>query len=432
MTSEREHVIIFTLYIERGNSMSQIMTYTKKMLDPLNADPKDIDIVDIAHALSLLCRANGHFPHFSSVAQHSINCMLEAKARGYSTRVQLGCLLHDGSEAYLSDVTRPVKPHLVGYAAMEDKLQNQIFDKWITPSLTEEERTQVFDIDDAVLYFEFLSLTGLRLSMPEPVLKSSPQVKLLEFCEVEQRFLRLFEKLIKPPTSGPYVGVDWIKGKWMAVVLEQGKAFRRVFETIEDVCFAYSDAVHILIDAPIGLPENAAEAQLRPDQAARDYLRIPARKSSVFPVPFRQLVYQTNKQTIWNMSRELGAKTTSVGIGIFPCVRQVDEFLQNHPDWKERLVESHPECAFQALNEGIGLQHSKHTELGLMERRAILSRYVSNVDDLLLHASKTEREDVLDALCLAVTAQQGFASVQTQVYRDRTGLPMRIVVSTIE
>jgi hypothetical protein len=177
--------------------MSQIMTYTKKMLDPLNADPKDIDIVDIAHALSLLCRANGHFPHFYSVAQHSINCMLEAKARGYSTRVQLGCLLHDGSEAYLSDVTRPVKPHLVGYAAMEDKLQNQIFDKWITPSLTEEERTQVFDIDDAVLYFEFLSLTGLRLSMPEPLLKSVPCVALLDFLQVEQQFLQIFDELTK-------------------------------------------------------------------------------------------------------------------------------------------------------------------------------------------------------------------------------------------
>lgn len=177
--------------------MSQIMTFTKKMLDPLNADPRDIDIVDIAHALSLLCRANGHFPHFYSVAQHSINCMLEAKARGYSARVQLGCLLHDGSEAYLSDVTRPVKPHLVGYAAMEDKLQNQIFDKWITPLLTEEERTQVFDIDDAVLYFEFLTLTGLRLSMPEPILKSTPCVALLDFLQVEQRFLQMFEALTK-------------------------------------------------------------------------------------------------------------------------------------------------------------------------------------------------------------------------------------------
>jgi 5'-deoxynucleotidase YfbR-like HD superfamily hydrolase len=73
-------------------------------MDPRCASLDQIDERDIAHALSLVCRANGHFPHFFSVAQHSINCMKEAAARGYSTRVQLGCLLHDGSEAYLSDI----------------------------------------------------------------------------------------------------------------------------------------------------------------------------------------------------------------------------------------------------------------------------------------------------------------------------------------
>ena len=109
--------------------MSCIMTYTKRMLDPLDAKEQDLAIEDVAHALSLLCRANGHFPHFYSVGQHSINCVREAQARGYSMRVQLGCLLHDASEAYLSDVTRPIKPHLTGYAEYEDKLQNQIFDK---------------------------------------------------------------------------------------------------------------------------------------------------------------------------------------------------------------------------------------------------------------------------------------------------------------
>ena len=399
------------------------------MIDPLNADPQDIDISDIAHALSLLCRANGHFPHFYSVAQHSVNCMLEAKARGYSDRVQLGCLLHDGSEAYLSDVTRPIKPHLVGYAEYEDQLQNQIFDKWITPTLTKEERAQVFDIDDVVLYFEFLSLTGVRLSMPEPVLKSVPEVGLLEFHRVEQRFLRLFEKMKKPTSCEPYIGVDWCAGRWMAAVLKDGKATCRMFDTIADVCHTYADAEYILIDAPIGLPESPEQAKMRPDKAARAYLSVAARKSSVFPVPFRQLVYQNSKETIWRMSQELGAKTSRMGLGIFPCVRQVDEFLLHHPDWSERLVESHPECAFQALNGGDGVLHSKHTEQGIDERRMILSNYVSNVDELLSSVAKNQKEDVLDALCLAVTAEQGFESVQTPVYRDSKGFPMRIVIA---
>ena len=53
--------------------MSEIMTYTKIMFDPLHPDAERIDMEDIAHALSMLCRANGHFKTFYSVAQHSMN-----------------------------------------------------------------------------------------------------------------------------------------------------------------------------------------------------------------------------------------------------------------------------------------------------------------------------------------------------------------------
>ena len=96
------------------------MTCSKKMFDPVHPNAALIDINDIAHALSMLCRANGHFHTFHSVGQHSINCAREAMARGYSRRVQLACLLHDASEAYLSDVTRPVKAELPKYLEIEN------------------------------------------------------------------------------------------------------------------------------------------------------------------------------------------------------------------------------------------------------------------------------------------------------------------------
>jgi uncharacterized protein len=86
-----------------------ILTYSKTKFYPLEPIKEDVNIIDIAHALSLITRANGHFEHFYSVAQHSINCCREAESRGYSQRVQLGCLLHDASESYISDITRPVK-----------------------------------------------------------------------------------------------------------------------------------------------------------------------------------------------------------------------------------------------------------------------------------------------------------------------------------
>ena len=48
---------------------------------------KDFHIRDVAHALSFICRGNGHVKQFFSVGQHCINCSLEAEARGYSERV---------------------------------------------------------------------------------------------------------------------------------------------------------------------------------------------------------------------------------------------------------------------------------------------------------------------------------------------------------
>ena len=84
----------------RGNNYERNYDPLPQMFDPLHPNTDLIDIEDIAHALSMLCRANGHFKSFYSVGQHCINCAKEAKARGYSSFVQLACLLHDASEAY--------------------------------------------------------------------------------------------------------------------------------------------------------------------------------------------------------------------------------------------------------------------------------------------------------------------------------------------
>lgn len=174
--------------------MSYILTYKKKEFYPLEPRVEDIDIEDIAHALSLLCRANGHFKHFYSVGQHSINCAMEAIARGYSDRVVLGCLIHDASEAYLADITRPVKKHLQKYLEIEDKLQGLIFEKWI-PSLTGDEIKLIFEIDDAILYYEFIDLFGEKIFDYVPTLKSKPRFEQIEFSFVEKEFLTLFNEL---------------------------------------------------------------------------------------------------------------------------------------------------------------------------------------------------------------------------------------------
>lgn len=175
--------------------MSEIMTCSHKMFDPLHPNVELIDVADIAHSLSMLCRANGHFKSFYSVGQHCINCANEAIARGYSPRVQLACLLHDASEAYLSDVTRPVKQELPKYKQIEEPLQALIWEKYLGTPLTAGEEKQVFEIDDDILENEFPALMGAKLKETVPELASEPQFAFTGFTTCEQEFLALFEKL---------------------------------------------------------------------------------------------------------------------------------------------------------------------------------------------------------------------------------------------
>lgn len=178
--------------------MSCIKTYTGIMFDPLAPKPEEIKILDIAHSLSMLCRANGHFHSFYSVGQHCINCAREAAARGYSLRVQLACLLHDASEAYLSDVTRPVKKELPRYLEIETPLQEAIWKVYLGTPLTPEENKQVFEIDDAMLWHEFVALMDTELYPNGPQLLSQPEFAFTGFADTRAEFLKLFEKLQNP------------------------------------------------------------------------------------------------------------------------------------------------------------------------------------------------------------------------------------------
>lgn len=174
-----------------------IITYSKLKFSPLEANSGDIQIIDIAHALSLMCRANGHIKHFYSVAQHSINCMLEARSRGLSGRLQLACLLHDASEAYLSDITRPVKLHLEKYREYEEVLQSTIMDRFSLGDLSEEDLMQVKAIDDSMLYHELLELMEERIFNDVPQIVSKPDFEQRDFTEIRELFLKNFEELTK-------------------------------------------------------------------------------------------------------------------------------------------------------------------------------------------------------------------------------------------
>lgn len=110
-----------------------IVTYSGHWIEPLNPDPDDIYIEDIAHALSNQCRFTGHVKTYYSVAEHSVRVSWVLAEKGYSKATQWAGLLHDASEAYLSDIARPVKrsPEISRfYDAAEERLMEVIASKF--------------------------------------------------------------------------------------------------------------------------------------------------------------------------------------------------------------------------------------------------------------------------------------------------------------
>jgi 5'-deoxynucleotidase YfbR-like HD superfamily hydrolase len=172
-----------------------IITYTKLKFYPLNPNKEDIKIEDIAHALSLMTRANGHCSHFYSVAQHSLNCYQEAKARGCSERVQLGCLLHDASESYISDLTRPVKGKMPEYVGIEAKLQDMIYDRFGLGDLSDRELQEIEEIDDTLLYYEFEALMDYPIFEQKPAKAARYAFQFEDHFKVEKQYISAFQRL---------------------------------------------------------------------------------------------------------------------------------------------------------------------------------------------------------------------------------------------
>lgn len=111
-----------------------IQTFTGRAFYPLDPRVEDVDIIDIAHALSHQCRFAGHVSRFYSVAEH---CVLMSRA--VAPEYALWALLHDASEAYLVDVPRPVKGALVGYRDAEARVMAAICARFgLSPDMPDE------------------------------------------------------------------------------------------------------------------------------------------------------------------------------------------------------------------------------------------------------------------------------------------------------
>ena len=122
-------------------------------------DPEELDLNDIAVALSHMGRFTGHTSRFYSVAEHSllVHDILFTMYKVRDPLVLLGGLLHDATEAYLADISAPFKGALGNYNELEGNIWARIAAKWGLPI---ELDPRVKEADWIALFAEARDLQG--------------------------------------------------------------------------------------------------------------------------------------------------------------------------------------------------------------------------------------------------------------------------------
>lgn len=167
-----------------------IQTFTGKKFDPIHPSAVDISLLDIAHALSNMCRFTGHVKEFYSVAQH---CVLVSYI--CDSKDALHGLLHDASEAYLVDIPRPIKRSgkMEGYRELENNLQSLIYQKF---GLSSVEPEGVKVADTALLATEARDLMApLHPDWRQPAKPLPFTITPLSPKEAKQLFLDRYNEL---------------------------------------------------------------------------------------------------------------------------------------------------------------------------------------------------------------------------------------------
>ena len=149
-----------------------------KLIDIFNIDPNVINIKDLAHAVSQLCRWCGHCSEYFSVAQHLVLC----SKFGRTPIEKMELLFHDLSEGVMCDVAKPIKKRLTQYVELEDILISEIYKKF---GMKFPLSPYVHEIDRKMLYIEYENL----------FLRKRSKIRGWGPKKAERKFLREYKKI---------------------------------------------------------------------------------------------------------------------------------------------------------------------------------------------------------------------------------------------
>lgn len=137
--------------------MAKFAMASGKLVDIGNFTEDDVSLDDIAHHLAKIQRFNGAMPINTtySVGEHCINLVQHAMNIGGLSRLELRILLlHDASEAYLSDIVSPAKPFIADYVKLENKISTIINNKLLRISGVVDNSSILKSLDKRILIDE--------------------------------------------------------------------------------------------------------------------------------------------------------------------------------------------------------------------------------------------------------------------------------------
>lgn len=245
----------------------------------------------------------------------------------------------------------------------------------------------------------------------------------------------------------PVVGVDGCRKGWIAVVRLPGKAPHiEVAGTFEALVQKHTKDAVFVVDMPIGLPEVQEAGGRAAERTARQALK--RRRSSVFPIPSRSAVYlEPGEFDSFDLRRAARARASAHALttsnpprgitfqafSIFPKIREIDGLLRDDLTLCERVIESHPELAFQALNANREMVWPKKKAAGAIERKTVLE--LNGFDRAFLDQVPPRgaaADDFLDACAMMLIAERHYRGETTSFPsppgRDNHGIPVAIWV----
>src|ERR1035438_574958 len=95
-------------------------------LNLADPQPDRISLEDVAHGLAYTCRFAGQASRFYSVAEHACLVSWKIAEDGFDAQDQWAALDHDDAEAFIGDVSRPLKNLLPEYQTLETQVWRAI------------------------------------------------------------------------------------------------------------------------------------------------------------------------------------------------------------------------------------------------------------------------------------------------------------------